>query len=91
MNKRVSLALDVIKTAIGCALFGLGFSLFLQPNGLNTGGISGLSMVIVELLGVGSVGVVTALINLPLFVIGGVKVGRKFWITSWYALAFCIH
>ena len=73
---------DLIKTVIGCTLFGLGFSLFLQPNGLNTGGITGLSMVLYELIGVGSVGMISALINLPLFIIGGVKVGRKFFFGS---------
>ena len=39
----------------GSALFAAGFSLFLQPNDLNSGGISGLAMVLVELLGFGSV------------------------------------
>lgn len=79
MKKNFGLAFDVLKTVIGCALFGLGFSLFLQPNALNTGGITGLSMAIVELLGVGSVGLVSAIINLPLFVIGGLKVGKRFF------------
>lgn len=79
MNKRVGLGWDIIKTVIGCALFALGFSVFLQPNALNTGGITGLSMVIVKIIGVGSVGLITALINLPLFIIGGVKVGKRFF------------
>ena len=63
-----------IKTAIwfgtiilGCVLFALGFDLFLEPNGLNAGGVSGLAMVVVHLLGFGSIGVVSALMNLPLF------------------------
>ena len=69
----------VLKTVVGCGLFGIGFSLFLLPNGLNTGGITGLSMVIYELIGVGSVGLISALINLPLFIIGGIKVGKRFF------------
>lgn len=79
MNKRWGLALDVLKTIIGCAAFGLGFSFFLEPNGLNTGGISGLAMVIQEILGFGSVGTIAALINLPLFALAGMKVGKKFF------------
>lgn len=82
MKNKLDLVLGLLKTVIGCALFGLGFSLFLQPNGLNTGGITGLSMVIYELVKAGSVGMISALINLPLFVIGGVKVGRKFFFGS---------
>ena len=38
-------------TAVGSAVFALGFSLFLQPNEISPGGISGLALVAVELLG----------------------------------------
>ena len=40
-------------TAVGSAVFALGFSLFLQPNEISPGGISGLALVAVELLGYG--------------------------------------
>lgn len=33
----------IILTAAGSAIFALGFSLFLEPNDINTGGISGLA------------------------------------------------
>ena len=33
-------------TILGSALFSLGFSLFLSPNDMNPGGISGLAMAI---------------------------------------------
>lgn len=72
----------VIKIVIGCILFSLGFNLFLAPNGLNAGGISGLAMLFVRLTEFGSVGLVTALVNLPLFALGGVKVGKKFFFGS---------
>ena len=60
MNKLWHAAKWVIMTVLGSALFALGFAVFLQPNGMNSGGISGLAMVLVHLLGVGSVGVVSA-------------------------------
>ena len=69
-------------TILGSAVFALGFALFLQPNDMNPGGISGLAMVAVELLGFGSVGVFSILINLPLFVLGGLKIGRRFFAGS---------
>ena len=72
----------IVKIILGCLLFGLGFNLFLLPNGLNAGGISGLSMLFVRLTGIGSIGLVTALVNLPLFALGGVKIGRKFFAGS---------
>ena len=70
------------KIILGCLLFGLGFNLFLLPNGLNAGGISGLSMLFVHLTGMGSIGLLTALVNLPLFVLGGVKIGKRFFLGS---------
>ena len=72
----------ILTTILGSAIFGLGFDLFLISNELNTGGVSGLSMVIRELIGFGSVGVIQILINLPLFLLGGIKIGRKFFFGS---------
>ena len=87
MHKAREVMLDIIKTVFGCALFGIGFNLFLEPNGLNAGGISGISMALVHLLGFGTVGTLTALINLPLFAIGGIKVGKKFFFGSLLGMA----
>lgn len=67
---------------LGSTLFALGFALFLAPNNINTGGISGLAMVLVEALGFGSVGSLSILVNLPLFVLGGLKIGRRFFAGS---------
>lgn len=67
---------------LGSAVFALGFDLFLSPNDLNAGGVSGISMMLVHVIGFGSVGTVTMLINLPLFIIGGLKIGKKFFFGS---------
>lgn len=77
------------KTALGCAVFGVGFNLFLEPNGLNAGGIAGLAMSIVHILKFGSVGLITTLINIPLFAISGVKIGKKFFLGSIFGM-ICI-
>ena len=66
-------------TVFGSSVFALGFALFLSPNDMNSGGISGLAQVLVELLGFGSVGTLSILINLPLFLLGGLKIGKKFF------------
>ena len=73
---------SIIKTILGCAVFALGFDMFLQPNGLNAGGISGLSMVIISIVKVGTIGVLTGLLNLPLFAVAGVKIGKRFFVLS---------
>ena len=87
-NKIWSTLLDVIKTAIGCALFALGFDLFLMPGGMNAGGLSGLAMILVHVTGLGTVGVVSALMNVPLFILGGMKIGKKFFLGSLMGMLF---
>ncbi len=82
MRKHRTIALDLIKTVVGCAIFGLGFDLFLLPNNLNAGGISGLAMVFVHLAKIGTIGTFTAIMNLPLFILAGVKIGKKFFFSS---------
>lgn len=72
----------IIATVLGSAVFALGFSLFLQPHEISGGGISGLALVITEFLGFGSVGSVSILINLPLFILGGLKIGKRFFAGS---------
>ena len=69
----------ITKILLGCAVFALGFNLFLVPNGLNAGGLSGLAMALVHLTGIGTVGLVTAAVNLPLFALGGMKIGKQFF------------
>lgn len=69
-------------TILGSAVFAVGFAVFLQPQDLNAGGISGLAQIVVELLGFGSVGTLSILINLPLFILGGMKIGRRFFTGS---------
>lgn len=77
----------IISTILGGAIFALGFDLFLIPHGLNCGGVSGLSMVLVEILGFSSVGVLQILINIPLFLLGGLKIGKKFFVGSLIGMA----
>jgi len=87
MKKGMKTLLWFAKIFAGCALFGAGFALFLEPNDLNAGGISGLAMMLVHLTGFGTVGLITLLMNLPLFVIGGIKVGKKFFVGSLLGMA----
>lgn len=72
----------VFMIALGCAIFALGFDLFLEPNGLTAGGISGIALIVIHLAPITTVGVATALMNFPLFFFGGKKIGMRFFIGS---------
>ena len=88
MKKHWKDFLWLLGTLGGSAVFALGFSLFLEPYGMNPGGILGLAMVLVHLLGIGSVGTLSILINLPLFLLGGMKIGKRFFIGSLIGMVF---
>ena len=88
MKKIFEYVKQIFLIALGCSLFGLGFNLFLFPGGMNIGGLSGLAMIISKLLGFGSVGIITAAINLPLFILAGVKAGKKFFFRSLLGMFF---
>ena len=74
-------------TILGSLLFSLGFDLFLLPHELNAGGVSGLAMVIHKLVPFMSVGILQIIINLPLFLFGGLKIGKKFFVGSLLGMA----
>lgn len=76
----------MLLTAVGSTLFALGFAWFLIPNDINTGGISGLAMILRELTGLGSVGTLSILMNIPLFLIGGMKIGKRFFVGSFIGM-----
>ncbi len=87
MKKRFDLIWKIIRVIVGGAMFALGFDLFLEYHDLNAGGITGLSMIVVKLTGFGTVGLFTALINLPLFALGGMKIGKEFFFLSLFGMA----
>ncbi len=67
---------------VGSAMFALGFDLFLQPNHMNVGGVSGAGQLISHATGIGSVAFWSVLINLPLFLLSLRRVGRSFFLRS---------
>lgn len=82
MKKFAGWTIWFVEIVAGCALFALGFDLFLAPHNINAGGLSGIAMVFVHLTRWGSVGWVTLLANIPLFLIGAKSIGKKFFFGS---------
>lgn len=67
--------------ALGSALFAAGFQFFLYPNSIIVGGVSGIAMIINYLVGL-PVGIMTIVLNIPLFIIAWKHFGGKFIISS---------
>ena len=67
----------------GALVAGLGINMFLEPMGIAPGGISGIAVVISYIFrGKLPVGVLTFILNLPLFIIGYKYIGRQFILKS---------
>ena len=77
-KKSVANLIWLLEILAGCAMFALGFDLFLDPNDINIGGVSGVAMVLVYVMKIGTVGLVSALLNVPLLLLGGKKIGARF-------------
>ena len=67
---------------IGSALYALGYNMFVYPNALVTGGITGISTVINYVTDIIPVGVLIIIFNIPIFIIGGKILGWRFLISS---------
>lgn len=73
---------------LGSIVYSLGVALFLDPNAIASGGVTGIAIIIDYVTG-GAVGTgwIILIINVPLFVIGAVFFGRSFIISSLIATA----
>ena len=72
---------DCLKILVGSAVYGLGFSCFAYANAIPAGGMGGLAMIINFLTGI-PVGVMTIILNLPLFLIAWRRYGLSFLLSS---------
>lgn len=78
--------------SLGVLLTALGLDIFLIPNKIAAGGVSGISIVLHYLINV-PVGMTMLLMNVPLFIMGIYRLGLKFGFRSLYgtvSLAFLI-
>ena len=70
----------------GSVLYAIGFQFFLYPNNITSGGVVGTAMIINMLTGI-PVGVMTILLNIPLFIIAWRHFGLDFLIGSLTGMA----
>jgi uncharacterized membrane-anchored protein YitT (DUF2179 family) len=75
---------DYVGITIGTFITALGMSVFLIPNRIASGGVSGLATVIYYTFGF-KVGITMLVINIPLFLLGIKELGMKFIFKTLYA------
>ena len=76
--------MDYLLITVGTVIYGIGVSLFLDPNNLAPGGVTGIAMILNRLSGL-STGTGILLINIPILAVGLWKFGFRFLlsISSW--------
>ena len=73
--------IEIVGTIVGAFVMAIGISLFLLPNQLSSGGISGIATITYYLLNI-PMGTMILLINVPLFILSIYKIGKSFFIKS---------
>lgn len=79
---------NILMIFFGSTLFALGFDLFLEPSGINCGGVSGIAMLVVYAAQSKwlTVGILSAMINIPLFFFGYRQIGKYFFFGSMFGM-----
>lgn len=72
---------EILGTILGAFVMAIGVSLFLLPNQLSTGGISGIATILYYLFHI-PMGISIILINVPLFLFSVFKIGKRFFVKS---------
>ena len=81
-NKVVKTILKYLVIAIGTFIYGLGVNFLMRPNGIISGGITGIAMVINYAFPLLPIGVMIFVINIPIFIVGFKVLGWRFVIAS---------
>ena len=72
---------EILGTVLGAFVMATGVSLFLLPNQLSSGGVSGIATITYYLFNI-PVGTMILIINVPLFLFAFFKIGKSFFVKS---------
>ena len=77
---------NLVIVTVGSVIYGMGIECFLDSNNIGTGGISGLAMILCHYLPL-STGLMTFLLNVPLFIAGFIRFKGRFLVYTLYSLS----
>lgn len=77
---------DYVVITASCLIYAVGISMFLDPNSLAPGGVTGIAIILNRITGV-ETGTLILLINIPILILGIWKFGVKFILSTLYATA----
>lgn len=81
----LSIAVKYLAIVVGSLIFAAAFQFFLYPNSIVSGGVTGIAQIINRLTGL-PVGVLSIIMNVPLFIIAWRHFGLDFIVSSFVAM-----
>lgn len=75
--------LGYVLMTLACFCYAVGISLFVEPNNIASGGVTGIAIILNKAIG-GSTGIWFFIINIPILLIGMWKFGFKFLMSTVY-------
>lgn len=86
MKKRIKREIrNYIVITLAAVVYAAGVSLFLDPNDLAPGGVTGIAILLSRLISI-KTGTLILLLNIPLLLLGMWKFGWKFIVSTFYAI-----
>lgn len=85
-KKPVKRALDYLVMTIGAIIYAAGISLFLDPNSLAPGGVTGISIILNRITNI-ETGTLILLLNIPILLVGTWRFGVRFILSTLYCIA----
>ncbi len=88
-KKKVSVkkaVMDYLLITVACVVYSVAISMFLDPNSLAPGGVTGIAIILNRLIPV-ETGTLILLINIPILVLGAWKFGLRFSLSTIYSTA----
>lgn len=73
---------------VGCFVFAMGISMFLTPNHISPGGVSGIAVILNHLFPYISTGIYIIILNIPLLIAGYICFGIRFIARTGFATIF---
>ena len=86
LNKTLGYGKDLFFASLGCVLYSLGVVMFITPNEISPGGFTGVATFLSYLSGIPS-GILFLILNIPVVIIGFLKLGGVFIVKTAYASA----
>jgi len=77
-----TITINSLGILLGSLIYALGVNIFIQPNHIAPGGFIGIAIILNHFSPIFRIGITIIVMNVPLFLIGGKRLGKQFLLSS---------